>query len=119
MPLCWCKTKLVLYKKSWIYAADTNCEPRRVCLLKRGIIERILSKSKLISRLLRLNPRAAIALDEKQVLLSIKGYIIRIDIFNGNQTIEHAFRANMNNPLSFSRISAKTITRNAAIVMTE
>jgi len=104
-PLCWCKSKLVLYKKSRIYITDLESKPKKICLLKRNIIDFLLSKSKLASRLLRLDPRAAIAIDEKQIILSLKGYIYRVDITNGHQAIEHAFRKNMNNPLGFSKIS--------------
>lgn len=63
-------------------------------------LKKILIKVRILERLFRLEPRIAIALNDKEFLLSYQGKILKLDL-KGNVTQEHLFRKGMNNPLSF------------------
>jgi len=94
-----------MYKKGSIYSAELNKRPQKICSLKRSFLDAILSKSRLLSRLFRLDPRAAAVVDKSHIIISLKGRIINIDMATGEQNIEHYFRQGMNNPLNFCKIS--------------
>lgn len=68
---------------------------------KRNIL---LSKCGLTERLLRLEPRAAISLDDATFIFSYSGKVFRVDVTTGIIVVEHTFRRRMNNPLNFVRV---------------
>ena len=66
--------------------------------------KRLLTKCQLTERLLRLEPRTAISLDDTTFLFTFNGKIVSIDIMSGETRIEHEFRQGMNNPLNLIQI---------------
>lgn len=85
-----------LYYKSGEHAVS--------CVLQGSIMKRLLSKVRLFERLLRLSPRTSIRLDEHSFLISYDGKIYRWDVLANDLQVDHAFRKEMNNLLSFTRI---------------
>lgn len=69
-----------------------------------GYKRNFFAKSKLITRLMRLEPRCGLFLNENEAIISGFGKVYYIDVNNQIIHEEHSFRKGMNNPLSFSRI---------------
>ncbi len=67
-------------------------------------IFRLFSKSHILCRLFRLEPRCGIFVDENTALISIHGGIYGVDLEKDGIYREHSFRKGMNNPLRFSKI---------------
>lgn len=71
-------------------------------------LKKVLIKIRILERLFRLEPRIAIAINDKEFLLSYQGKILKLDL-EGNSIQEHLFRAGMNNPLSFCRCNGNIL----------
>lgn len=80
----------------------------RIVSIEKNIITRLISKSRLISRLMRLNPRAIMSLSAHEMLISYRGKIYNVDVLTCKATIEHSFRSGMRNPLYFTDIRDHT-----------
>ena len=76
------------------------------CVLQDSFVRRIVSRIRLVERLLRLSPRTSIRLDEYHFLISYDGKVYNWDVMQNILKVEHAFRSEMNNPLSFTRIES-------------
>ena len=74
------------------------------CVLQESRWKRTLSWIRLFERVLRLSPRASIKLDTEHFLISYDGKAYCWDVENNELRVEHCFREEMNNPLSFTRI---------------
>lgn len=82
-PLCYLPDgKLVCYKHGNILILEGRNEVRRLSLFKSSR-ERLLGRSKLISRLLRLGVRAAENIDGERVVLSIGNILYELNVNNG------------------------------------
>ncbi len=64
-----------------------------------------LSKYRILQRMLRLAPRCGIFVSESIAIISFYGYVIRIEIEENKIEIEHQFRKDMNNPLTFCKLA--------------
>lgn len=104
-PLCFIGDKLLIFKKGKIFQLDLHDYTKKyICSLEMGKKQRYLSKSRLISRLLRLEPRGIIKMDEETILLSYKGSLYRLDVKGQKAEHIHSFRIGMSAPLSLARI---------------
>ncbi len=74
------------------------------CVLQKSSLKRFASRMRLVERFLRLSPRTSIKLDDNHFLISYDGKVYHWDVCQNVLQIEHAFRSEMNNPLSFTRI---------------
>lgn len=99
--LCETGKYFTYYHKGFLLVALTKSP--NVIIYKKRIAPVFPSCSTFLSRLLRLNPRAAINLDEKTILFSSNGKIYKYDIELNEISVEHSFDKGMNNPLSFCK----------------
>ena len=93
---------LLYYRFGKLYYESGGCVIS--CVLQKSSLKRCVSRIRLIERLLRLSPRTSIKLDDNHFLISYNGNVYNWDVVQNNLQIEHAFRSEMNNPLSFTRI---------------
>lgn len=78
-PLCFLPNgKLICYQRGDIVVFDENTEVKRISLFN-SFKERILGKSKILSRLIRLGVRAAETIDDSIILLSIDNMLYEFD----------------------------------------
>ena len=82
-PLCFLPDgKLVCYKHGDFLIFECKKEVRRISLFK-SLRERLLGRSKLISRLLRLGVRAAVSIDGERIVLSLRNMLYELNVNNG------------------------------------
>ena len=82
-PICFLPDgRLVCYQHGDVFILENDQEMQRFSLFK-SFKERILGRIKLISRLLRLGVRAAEALDNSNVILSVGNMLYELDINSG------------------------------------
>ena len=74
------------------------------CVLQNSSMRRIVSRIRLVERLLRQSPRTALKLDDNHFLISYNGKVYNWDVEQNILIVEHTFRSEMNNPLSFTRV---------------
>ena len=74
--------KLVCYQRGDIVVYDNDIELQRISLFKNKK-ERLLGRSKLISRFLRLGIRSAVAVNDSLVILSIGNRLYEMNIIDG------------------------------------
>lgn len=95
----------LLYRKGYIYAGYQNGqEIVKLAKLPAPWIKSMLSKLRLTTRLLRLEPRCACVLGNDCFLVSYSGSMYRVDLKNKKIKHEFSFRSDMNNPLSITRV---------------
>lgn len=97
MLLCSNKGIDLFYHCGAIYIYDKK---RKEVISRFRINKKVLSIA-IVSRLLRRNPRAAIALDKYTFLFTYHGVIYRISASEDRISVDHTFSKGMNNPLSF------------------
>lgn len=102
-----CSSKYCLYSNGPVLYVSTGLgeKERYINVIPVGGVRRIIGRSKLIARLLRLQVRCGIFVNETLALISYKGAIYYVDCTTGEIRQEHRFRAEMNNPLSFTKVS--------------
>lgn len=103
--LCATKNNLLIYKKGYLLFCNLN-EPEKV--IKQVKIQGLCGKINALARLLRLEPRCAIALDNENFLISFKGIILHYSTVSNSLIEEHRFEKGMNNPLSFCIVTLKS-----------
>jgi len=108
--LCDVNKQIVSYHKGGIYKQDSlYSRHEKIVDLPLHIMFKIAAKIRPLERLLRLEPRLALRVDDEHFLLSYHGCIYRIDLNSGELIQEHKYRRNMNNPLSFCRNEEKIL----------
>lgn len=70
--------------------------------------KRLMMKCRALERMLRLEPRLALPLNDTSFLLSHQGNIFWMDV-TGACRLEHVYRSDMNNPLSFCRCGQRVL----------
>lgn len=102
-----CGENALVYRKGALYRQKIGDKEKAsfLCELPLSGVKRILAKIRLSERLLRLEPRVAITLDNDYFLLSCAGKIYRINVKSGELVCEFQLRKAMNNPLAFTRDS--------------
>lgn len=103
--LC-CSSEYCLYSNGPFLYVSTGLEEkeRYINVIPVGRVRRFIGNNIIMARLLRLQVRCGIFVDEKLALISYKGAIYSVDCSTGEIKQEHRFRAEMNNPLSFTKI---------------
>lgn len=100
--LCAVKGKIISYHAGKLYLQKKYEEKPQVLLnLPIKNWKRFCSKIRLLERLLRLEPRLAIAVSDDEFILSYQGKIYKINVNNKQFVIEHTYRIGMNNTLAF------------------
>jgi len=104
-PLCFIEKDLLVYKAGKFLLIDlVKFTKRLICSLDTNKKNKFFSKFRLLTRLLRLEPRGIIKVDEKSVLISFKGSIYNLDIIERNIKPVHRFKAEMSAPLCLAAI---------------
>lgn len=104
-PLCLIENRLLTYKYGKCYFIDLeNFNEEFICDLPLNNRIKFLSKSRLMTRLLRLEPRGVVKVEDNNILFSFKGYIYYLNIKNKVLKPIHKFRKNMSAPLYLTAI---------------
>lgn len=95
----------LLYHKGKLYTQDVQNETEAKYLLDLPIStkRKAMIRFRPIERLLRMEPRLAVAIEKNNFLLSCAGKIYRVDIQKKELTEEMQLRPRMNNPLMFAK----------------
>ena len=95
----------LLYHKGKLYTQGVQNETESKYLLDLPISakRKVLVRLRPIERLLRMEPRLAIAIENDNFLMSCAGKIYRVDIQKKELTEEMQLRPRMNNPLMFAK----------------
>lgn len=100
-PMCWIEDgSLLLYVHGSLYI-DFNGRRRKLCDLPLVWFKRFASHNRMVSRLLRIEPRAALSIGDS-VLITWMGFVLRIDYSTGKVTAVAKPREGFSNPLYFS-----------------
>lgn len=67
-------------------------------------LKKISSDFRLMTRMLRLEPRCAAKISPSLYVFSFKGHVYLYDLLHRSLTLEHCFRRGMNNPLFFTEV---------------
>lgn len=93
------------YRRGSLYISRTIREkPVLLGQLPLTMKQRFLCKFRLAERLLRLEPRTAVEIGSNQYIISVCGFIARVNINTGEITREHRYRKGMNNTMNFCKI---------------
>mgnify|MGYP005767076115 FL=1 len=101
-PLCWTdKGVLLAYAHGELIAIEEGQE-RALCKLPLGSVKRTLSHSRMASRALRIEPRAALVVGSI-ALVAWAGSVLLVDIHNGRLETLLRPRGGFSDPLYFTR----------------
>lgn len=96
---------LLTYHQGWICRMDIGGgKYTRICKLPIGFWRRMLSKIRVLERLLRNEVRTAVSISDSEVLLSYNGAVYHINLESRVITKEFNFRNGMRGPLGFVKI---------------
>ena len=97
--------KALLYHKGKLFTQDIRKKAEAEYLLDLPISakRKMMIRFRLIERMLRMEPRLAVAIEQDNFLLSCAGKIYRVDIQKKELTEELQLRSRMNNPLMFAK----------------
>lgn len=93
---------MLSYHKGKLYC-ERGSQRHFICDIPQSKKKAVLSKFRLTERLLRLEPRVACALGNKEFLVSCSGWIYRVNVEHKTIEPELKLRERMNNPLSFTK----------------
>lgn len=103
-PLCYLDENVLVFNKGQFKLLSLhNYESKLITELDVGVPYKYLFKSRLLSRLLRLDPRGAIKIDNENVLIPLKGKIYHLNIKKAEVKEMHTFREEMSAPLSMTK----------------
>lgn len=102
-PLCFLPSgKLVGYRNGYVYVLNDEVVEKRIKIFG-NFRECILGRNRYISRLLRLGVRAAVAMDEKRILLSVSHHIVELNI--EKESLSHWYDCGEGiRPLNFTNV---------------
>ncbi|MBE6771518.1 MAG: hypothetical protein E7547_05160 [Ruminococcaceae bacterium] len=104
-PLVVINDKVITCHFGKIYLLDVESgKAEFICKLPVSNIKIVLSRFRFFERLLRIEARTAVALDDTHILLSMDGKTYCIDITNGKTECEYSYRNSMSNPRRMCRI---------------
>ena len=99
------ESTLLTYHQGLICRMDVNTgKYERICALPIGTARRILSKLRVLERLLRNEVRTAVSISSTEVLVAYNGAVYHIDLESHSITMEYTFRNGMRGPLGFVKI---------------
>lgn len=87
---------IISFKRGWLYKNNQAS----ICLINERKL-RFLSRIRLVSRLLRLEPRCATPINEYLLLVSFRHQVILVDISEGKTLDYLPVRLSFSNPLTF------------------
>ena len=105
-PLCQLSNNEHLFYKHgdlYTYNSDTNIA-ERYCILLQSPFLRLISRFRIIERILRLEPRSAL-FDGSNLFISQNGQMITVDYTSKKILCQYKYRDGMLNPLTISSIS--------------
>lgn len=104
-PLCFVGDDLLIYRGGDLFLMDLN-DFTKTFICSFGLIKKHehLARSRLLTRLLRLEPRGVVKIDENNILLSIRGGVYHFNLTKKHIQSVHRFRQGMNAPLSLTAI---------------
>lgn len=104
-PLCFIKKNLLAHRGGEFLLIDLdNFNIKKICKLCLSKRTDLFSRNRLLTRLLRLEPRGILKIDDNNILLSFNRYIYHLKIFEKIVYSVHKFRVNMRAPLYLTRI---------------
>lgn len=104
-PLCFFEEKLLVYKKGNLYLMDTeNYSFSFITSFDFSLKERIISNSRILTRLFRMEPRLAIISSDRKAYIAFKGKIYCLNIEEKTLKVEHSFKVKMSSPLELVKI---------------
>ncbi|HPJ13338.1 MAG TPA: hypothetical protein PLV00_08130 [Caldisericia bacterium] len=104
-PLCLNGDSLFFYSKNKFFMMDLRTfKHDEIGKIDRGFLRNILSRSRIIERILRLEPGFSIYVSDKEILIPIKGALYSFNLDSGSLTIQHKFRPEMRTYLSAVKI---------------
>lgn len=103
-PLVVYNDSVIVYNKGIILLLDKKTFKTNKIVKIPSIKLRLLSKSRLLTRLLRLEPRAPLAICERYIIFSLKGKLYKVDINNKKIKTVYHFKNGMSAPLYTSKI---------------
>ncbi len=95
----------IYYKNGNIF--KFNGKKEKIVRLEKNIFKFFASKISILRRMLRLEPRQALLLNNNEMLLTYKGFVYHLNIERKKLTKEHKFRNGMNNPLYLTKFNDK------------
>lgn len=105
-PLCYYKKKLLVYKEFSFYLMNLeNLNLEYLVSLESTVLQKIISKSRLLVRLFRLEPRLGVQISHNEIIVSFKGRLYKIIIDKKKIKNIHKFRDGMSNPLNLTYIN--------------
>lgn len=100
-PLCGSSNKLLVYSKNRFFIMDLlTREFVKIGRIDRGFLKNILSHSRIMERILRLEPGFSIVSSGEEILIPINGVLYSLDLDSGLLATEHKFRPEMRTYLS-------------------
>lgn len=96
------KNKILVYFAMGIYVLDLEEKKKtRIGTFKSTAFKRIASRSRLLTRMMRIEPRSCIAIDSENYLLAFHKRLWKINLKNGDISEIYKFRKGMNHCQSF------------------
>ena len=102
--LCVTHNKMLVYNKGKLFLSNLKIPEK---IIKSINLYKLYGKSRILTRLLRLEPRCATVLDDSSFLISFKGKIFCYNTETNSLFEEHKFSKGMNNPLGFCVIMSE------------
>lgn len=97
--------KILTYHLGGLYVLDTKYDRViKICDFPLSVMNKLFVKIRLFERLLRLDVRVSMALNNNNILISYKRKVYNVDLTARTLEEEHTYRQEMNNPLSFNKI---------------
>jgi len=104
-PLCFIKSDLLVFDNMSLFLMDLdNYSKIHICDFKTTLKQKLLYKSRLLTRLLRIEPRGVLNIDDNNVLISFKGSIYHLNLKSKKLLSVHRFRNGMSAPLVLTSI---------------
>ncbi len=104
-PLCLNGDRLLFYSKNKFFMMDLRTfKYDEVGQIDRRFLKNMLSHSRIIERILRLEPGFSIFASDKEVLIPISGVLYSLDLDSGSLKAQHKFRPEMRTYLSAVKI---------------
>lgn len=101
MLACTAETELFYHAGKILFAKKGDKKPQFLANVPLSGIRKLLVKFRLTERILRLEPRMAHAVGNKEFIVSCGGKVFLADLDNKKFTEEFQYRKGMNNPLKF------------------
>lgn len=105
-PLCINQDKLIIYSKSELLSIDLDtfkCE-KLTSFDNFSFLRRFGSHSRLLERLMRLEPGFSLLITDDKMYVPINGALYLLDLNDGSLKLEHKFRKEMRSYLSATKV---------------